>query len=111
MTLFPITQAERAGWQRRAAAELAAILHAHPDLPLIAWTVGPAGATLTGQIPGLAPAAQVRAGFEAWRAALVIGEHTETPSRSGVAHLRAATRHNRVRIGLAATVFDDGDDR
>ncbi len=49
------TPAQRTG-ERRAAAELVAILTAHPDLPVIAWTVGPAGATLTGQVNGLAPA-------------------------------------------------------
>jgi hypothetical protein len=31
-----ITQADRACWQQRAAAELAAILSAHPDMPVIA---------------------------------------------------------------------------
>ena len=31
-----------------------------PGLPVIAWTVGPAGSVLTGQVNGLAPAAQVR---------------------------------------------------
>jgi hypothetical protein len=39
-----VIQADRARWQRQAAAaELAAILDAHPGLPAIAWTVGPAG--------------------------------------------------------------------
>lgn len=112
MTLFAITHAERAGWQRRAAAELAAILHAHRDLPVIAWTVGPAGATLTGHIHGLAPAQEVRASFDAWRTALMICEHTDTRSGHGVAYLRALTRRNRVHLGLTATVFDDdGADR
>jgi hypothetical protein len=109
VTFFEITQAERAGWQRRSAAELAAILHTHRNLPLITWTVGSAGATLTGQINGLAPAAQVRTSFEAWRAALSIREHTETPSGPGIAYLRAVTRRNRVRVGLTATAFDDED--
>ena len=43
-----IIQADRARWQRQAAAELAAILDAHPGLPAIAWTVGPAGCVLAG---------------------------------------------------------------
>jgi hypothetical protein len=107
VTFFQITHAERAGWQRRSAAELAAILHTHRDLPVIAWTVGPAGATLTGRINGLAPAEQVRVTFDAWRAALSLGEHTETPSGPGIACLRAETHRNRVRVGLTATVFDD----
>lgn len=106
MILLPITHAERAGWQRRAVAELAAILHAHCDLPLIAWTIEP-GATLTGRIYGLAPAHQVRASFDAWRVALAIGEHTETPSGPGLAYLRAGTHRHRVQIGILATIFDD----
>ena len=83
MTLFEITDAERSGWQRRAARELAAILDAHRDLPVIAWIVGPAGSVLTGQINGLAPAVQVRGTFDAWRAALRLGERRETVWRRG----------------------------
>jgi hypothetical protein len=113
VTFFEITHAERAGWQRRAAAELAAILDTHRDLPVIAWTVGPVGASLIGRINGLAPAEQVRASFDAWRAALAICEHTQTPAGSGIAYLHAVTRRNRVRVGLTATVFDhdQGHDR
>src|SRR5258708_23980251 len=46
-----ITQADRAAWQQAAAAELAAILAAHPDLPGIAWTLPPAGGNLSGPVP------------------------------------------------------------
>ena len=67
-----IGQAERAAWQRRAAAELAAILDAHDDLPLITWTVGPAGSVLVGRVSGLGPAARVREVFTAWRKGLVL---------------------------------------
>ena len=49
-----IAQADRARRQRQAAGELARILDAHPELPAIAWTVGPAGCVLTGQVNGLA---------------------------------------------------------
>ena len=48
-----ITQADRSGWQQRAAAELAAILAAHPGIPVIAWTVTASGGALSGQV--LAP--------------------------------------------------------
>ena len=41
--IWEITQADRAGWQRRAARELAAILDGCGGLPPIAWTVGPSG--------------------------------------------------------------------
>ena len=50
-----ITQADRARWQQQAAAELAAILAGHPDIPVIAWTVTASGGALSGQV--LAPAA------------------------------------------------------
>jgi len=50
-----ITQADRSRGQQRAAAELAAILAAHPDLPLLAWTVTASAGGLAGQV--LAPAA------------------------------------------------------
>ena len=109
VSLGQITHADRAGWQRLATAELAEILHAHRDLPVIGWTVGAAGATLTGQINGLAPAAQVRASFAAWLAALNIGDHTEGSSGSpGVTSLVAVTGRGRVRVRLAAAVFDQG---
>jgi hypothetical protein len=112
VTGFEIIHAERAGWQRRAARELAAILDTHRDLPIITWTVGPAGATLTGQINGLAAAEQVRARFDAWRIVLMLGEHTKTPPGPGVAYLRAVTRRNRVNVALTATVFDhEGGER
>ena len=45
-----ITQADRVRWQQRAAAELAAILAAHPDMPVIAWTVTASGGALSGQV-------------------------------------------------------------
>ena len=67
-----ITQADRARWQRQAAAELARILGAHPELPAIAWTVGPAGCVLAGRVNGLAPPGRVREVFGAWRAALAL---------------------------------------
>jgi hypothetical protein len=112
VTGFEIIHAERAGWQRRAARELAAILDTHRDLPIITWTVGPADATLTGQINGLAPAEQVRARFDAWRTALMLGEHTKTPPGRGVTYLRVVTQRNRVNVGLTATVFDhQGDEQ
>jgi hypothetical protein len=67
---WEITQADRAGWQRQAARELAAILDRHDALPLIAWTVGSSGGGLSGQVTGLVPAGGVRAVFTAWQQAL-----------------------------------------
>jgi hypothetical protein len=109
MNRTQITHAEQALWQRRAAAQLAAILAAHPDLPPIAWTVGPAGSTLTGRINGLVPAMSAQAAFEAWRQALPLaGQPT------GGARRTAAGACNGVRVILTATVADhhgsnDGD--
>jgi hypothetical protein len=108
VTLFEITHGERAAWQRRAGGELAAILQTHRDLPIIVWTVGSAGATLVGQVNAVAPAVEVRAAFQAWRAALMLPERAEVTSRAGTVYLRAAARRNGVHIGLTATVLDDG---
>jgi hypothetical protein len=110
--IFEITQVERAGWQRRAAAELGSILAAHPDLPCISWTVGPAGSVVVGHISGLAPAGQVRQTFEAWRSALGLEEYREHQMSSRTAWLHAAARRHQVRIRLTAAVFpdDDGED-
>ena len=93
-------------WQCRAAAELVAILTAHPDLPAIAWTVGPAGCGLTGQVATYGTPAAVRAMFQGWRAGLALGEYTQTTGH-GACYLRAEHRRDRVRVSLTATVHDD----
>jgi hypothetical protein len=102
-----ISQDERARWQRRAAAELAAILGAHQDLPVIAWTVGPAGSVLAGRVSGLAPAAQVREVFGAWRLALALEDYREHRSTAGTVWLCAASRRHQVKVRLTANVFED----
>jgi hypothetical protein len=99
-----IIQADRARWQRQAAAELAAILDAHPGLPAIAWAVGPAGCVLAGRVNGLAPAGQVRDAFDAWRAALALAEYREHQLGGGATGLHAAARRDLVRVRLTATV-------
>jgi hypothetical protein len=105
------TQADRSSWQRLAAAELARILDSHPELPCIAWTVGPAGSVVAGRVSGLAPGGQVRQVFCAWRQALGLGEYGEVKGGGGTARLHAADRSGTVTIRLAATVFgDDGED-
>jgi hypothetical protein len=101
-----ISQGERALWQRRAAAELAAILGAHQDLPVIAWTVGPAGAVLAGRVSGLAPAARVREVFGAWRLALALEDYREYRSGAGIVWLCAASRRHQVKVRLTANVFE-----
>ncbi len=105
-----IGQGERARWQRRAAAELAAILDACRDLPVISWTVGPAGSVLIGQVSGLAPAAQVRDMFCAWRLALALEDYREHQMSGGAMWLHATARRHEVKVRLTATVLDaDGE--
>ena len=99
-----ITQADRSRWQQRAAAELAAILAAHPDLPVLAWTVTASGGTLSGQV--LAPAASRRGLFGQWQQALGLDEVTETPSAGGTALcLHARGVRGGVTVSVTATVF------
>ena len=100
-----IAQADRASWQRQAAAELARILECHPELPCITWTVGPASSVVIGQVSGLAPAPQVRRVFAAWRQALGLGECREQPG-GGTSRLHAADRSGGVTVRLTATVFE-----
>lgn len=107
MTGSRVSQGERALWQRRAAAELAAILDAHRDLPVIAWTVGPAGSVLAGQVSGLAPAVRVREVFGAWRLALALEDGPGQRMSGGTTWLHAAARRHQVKVRLTATVFDD----
>jgi hypothetical protein len=104
-----ITQADRSRWQQRAAAELAAILAAHPDLPLLAWTVTASAGGLCGQV--MAPAAGRRGLFGQWRQALGLEEATETPSRTGTpVYLHARGVRGGVTVSVTATVFDDQED-
>ncbi len=105
-----ITQADRSRWQRQAAAELAAILADHPDMPVIAWTVTASGGALSGQV--LAPAAGRRGLFGKWRQALELHEVTETPSRAGTpVYLHARGVRGGVAVSVTATVFDTGENR
>ncbi len=104
-----ITQADRARWQQQAAAELAAILAGHPDLPVIAWTVTASGGALSGQV--LAPAAGRRGLFAEWRQALGLDDVAETRSASGTAvYLHARSVRGGVAVSVTATVFEDGED-
>jgi hypothetical protein len=104
-----ITQADRSRWQQRAAAELAAILAAHPDTPVIAWTVTASGGALSGQV--LAPAAGRRDLFAEWRQVLGLDEVTETPSGTGAAvypHARGV--RGGVAVSVTAAVFTSEED-
>ena len=108
MTASWASPAEQWLWQRRAAAELAAILAAHRDLPAIAWTVTSSGCTLAGHVNALVSAGQVRATFAVWSQALGLdetaGEHAG--GGGGRVYLQAMADRNRVRVRLAATIYD-----
>src|ERR1019366_8046666 len=69
--------------------------------------VAPAGSVLTGQVSGLAPAAQVRGVFGAWRLALALEDYREFPMSGATTRLHAAARRGEVRVRLTATVFDE----
>jgi hypothetical protein len=109
VSVFAITQAERAGWQRRAARELAAMLDVHRDLPIIGWTIGTAGATLVGHVSGLASSGQVRRVFDTWRTALRLTEYRECTFAGGITYLSAGASCDRARVRLTATVMADED--
>jgi hypothetical protein len=106
VTIFEIAQGQRAAWQRRSVAELTRILDAHRDLPVIAWTVGRAGATLVGRVHGLAPAVEVRRVFDQWRVALGLEELSETTCDDGTVYARGAVDRNQIRLALTVTVLN-----
>lgn len=108
-SLLKITHADRARWQRRAVATLAAILNDNPDLSLICWGVSIAGSGLAGRVDGLASADQARAEFEAWCVALGVGERAERATGAGGAHLWATVHTRGVEISLTAAVRDDDE--
>ena len=107
MTASWASPAEQWLWQRRAAAELAAILAAHRDLPAIAWTVTSSGCTLAGHVNALVSAGQVRATFAGWSQALDLDEMAgEHAGGGGTVYLQAMADRNRVRVRLTATIYD-----
>lgn len=110
MVSFEISQVERSIWQRRATAELAAILRTHGDLPILAWTVGTAGSILLGRVSSSPATTEARATFDTWKNALVLHESPSTPA-AGTMHLRAEARRNQVSVLVTATVFATEDDR
>ena len=105
-----ITQADRVRWHQLAVAELGAILAAHPDLPVLAWTVTASGGALSGQVLALA-AGSGRELFAQWQRALRLDETAETPSRTGTpVYLHARGVRSGLMVSVAATVFGDEED-
>ena len=102
-----ITQADRSRWQLLAARELAVILGDFGDLPLLAWTVVPAGSLLAARLAGPAPAGQVRDTLAAWREALGLEDYREWPGGGGTTRLHAAGRRGEVRVRIFGSVFEE----
>jgi hypothetical protein len=109
VTALNISQAERNAWQRRAAAALVGLLDEHRDLPVITWTVGPAGSVLVGRVNGLQPSATARAVFDAWTAALGLDERRERTHLT-LTYLSAQARHDSVTILVLADLILGGED-
>jgi hypothetical protein len=103
-----ITQADRNRWQRDAVRELAAVLDAHCDLPVIAWTISPAGGGLSGRVAP-ASSASIRAAFAAWRHALALEDVTETAAAGAVVWMRARALRRGVRVTVTASVVADDE--
>jgi hypothetical protein len=114
MSLFgPVTNAERAGWQRRAARGLVQLLDAAAeyDLPVLIWQLS-GSSRLVGRCNDLDVSTR-RQAFERWCAFL--GEVDRWPERdtNGVTHLHAI-RHRwgvdgRVDVVVLADIHTDED--
>jgi hypothetical protein len=106
-----ITHSEQAAWQRRATQLLGRLLTTFPTLPVIAWTVGPAGATLVGRCAYPNDPAARRTAFAT---CAVLGARPRPDHTSGdVTHLHAFGEIDGVRITLMAEIFNahiDGEE-
>jgi hypothetical protein len=104
-----ITQADRSRRQQRAAGELAAILAAHPGIPVITRTVTAPGGGLAGQV--LAPAAGRRGLFRQWQRTLGLKEVTEIPAAGRTpVYLHARGVSGDIAVSVTATVFDSDEE-
>ena len=102
-----VTHADHARWQLQAARELAVILGDFADLPLLAWTVVPAGPVLQARLTGPAPAGQVRDTLAAWRQALGLEDYQEWRGGGGTTRLHASGKRGEVRVRIFASVFEE----
>ena len=103
-----ISPGDRSLWQRQAALELAAILADCGDLPLLSWTVIPAGPLLEARLTGPVPAGHARAVLAARREALRLEDYREWPGGGGTTRLHAAGQRAGVRVRIFASVFEEG---
>ena len=100
-----ITHSEQAAWQRRATQLLGRLLTTFPNLPVIAWTVGPASSTLVGRCALPDDPGSRRTAFATWCAVLGAKPSPDHTS-GGVTHLRAFGDVDGVHVTLAAEIFD-----
>jgi hypothetical protein len=101
-----ITHADQARWQMRAARELAVILGDFGDLPLLVWTVVPAGPLLEARLIGPTPAGRARDMLATWRKALGLADYREWPGGGGTTRLHAKGLRGEVRVRIFASVFE-----
>ena len=102
-----VTHADHARWQLQAARELTLILSCCDGLPLLSWTVIPAGPLLEARLTGPAPAGQARGTLAEWREALGLEDYREWPGGGGTTRLHAAGRRGEVRVRIFASVFEE----
>jgi hypothetical protein len=102
-----ITHGDHVRWQMQAARELAAILSDFGDLPLLVWTVVPAGPLLEAKLIGPTPAGRARGALAAWRDALGLEDYREWPGGGGTTRLHAKGHRGEVRVRIFASVFEE----
>jgi hypothetical protein len=101
------TEIQRAAWQRRAAHTLTTILHEHPHLPAIAWTIAPVGCALTARVSTCGDPGRSEQVFTAWRTALDLTEHRAHYPDGIFIRLWAHGHLDGTRINLSATTSND----
>jgi hypothetical protein len=108
-----IPSAEQTAYQRRAVAALGHLLYlaAEENLPVLAWTVNPAGCGLTAHCEQRDMAERLAA-YQAWVTVLGAG-HREAVTRDGERSHIAETRDREdslVRIVIAARIWEEGSE-
>jgi predicted enzyme related to lactoylglutathione lyase len=108
-----ITQADRAWWQQRAAAELGSVLHQNPDLACIGWTVGPGAGGYEGWITagsqpwaGITPAGPAPAGR--WIPYVVVEDLDAAAEQAVALGGRVVQAKTAGPAGTSVTVADPG---
>lgn len=101
------TQTQRAAWQRRAAHTLSTILHEHPHLPAIAWSIACAGAALTAHITTPRDPHHSERVFTAWASALHLTQHRANDPDAIFIRLQAHGHLDGTRINLSATTSNE----